>query len=109
MHLPFKRGIDDRTQKVTCKMIQDKDNQLQLIKEDNLAGRLTYSKAGDTMIIIESIVVDPAHRGKGFGSQLFYAAVEKARQENVKIVPVCPFAKTLFAQDVSVQDVLKKD
>jgi predicted GNAT family acetyltransferase len=37
--------------------------------------------------------VPPASRGRGLGEALVKAALEAARQEGVRVVPVCPFVR----------------
>jgi predicted GNAT family acetyltransferase len=44
--------------------------------------------------------------GKGVGLQLLNTAVEYARTHNVKIVPLCPFAKSMFDKKPELRDVL---
>ena len=67
---------------------------------------MTYSKAGDAMIIIDHTEVSDALRGKGAGKQLVGAAVDHARKNNLKILPLCPFAKSVFEKVKEFQDVL---
>ncbi len=67
---------------------------------------MTYSKAGDALIIIDHTDVSDALRGKGAGKQLVSAAVDHARKNNLKILPLCPFAKSVFEKVKEFQDVL---
>ena len=67
---------------------------------------MTYSRAGDTLIIIDHTDVSDALRGKGAGKQLVSAAVDHARKNNLKILPLCPFAKSVFEKVKEFQDVL---
>ncbi len=67
---------------------------------------MTYSKAGDALIIIDHTEVSDALRGKGAGKQLVSAAVDHARKNNLKILPLCPFAKSMFEKVKDFQDVL---
>lgn len=67
---------------------------------------MTYSKAGDTRIIIDHTEVSDALRGKGAGKQLVSAAVDLARKNNLKILPLCPFARSVFERVKDFQDVL---
>jgi len=67
---------------------------------------MTFSKAGDTKIIIDHTEVSDALRGKGAGKQLVSAAVAYARKNNIKIIPLCPFAKSVFDKVTEFQDVL---
>ena len=70
------------------------------------AGEMTYSKAGDTLIIIDHTEVDPAFGGQGVGKKMVLSAVDFARENNIKILPLCPFAKAAFDKDATIQDVL---
>ncbi len=76
--------------------------------EDNgkRLAEMTFSKAGDTRIIIDHTEVSDALKGKGAGKQLVSAAVEYARGNKVKIIPLCPFAKSVFDKVKEFQDVL---
>ncbi len=67
---------------------------------------MTFSKAGDTRIIIDHTEVSDALKGKGAGKQLVSAAVDYARKNNIKIIPLCPFAKSVFNKVKEFQDVL---
>jgi len=50
--------------------------------------------------------VSEALRGKSAGKQLVAAAVEYARANQLKIIPLCPFAKAVFDKTPTFQDVL---
>ena len=50
--------------------------------------------------------VDDELRGKNVGFQLVSAAVSYARQHNLKILPICPFAKSVFEKKPEYGDVL---
>ncbi len=77
--------------------------------ENNVqAGEMTYSVASTDFIIIDHTEVDPAFKGKSVGKQLLYKVVEMAREKNIKILPLCPFANTMFKKLDDIQDVLKK-
>lgn len=69
---------------------------------------LTYSRAGDSMIIIDHTEVPDALRGRAVGQALLRRAVEDARAEGRAIVPLCPFAKAQMARQPDWQDVLKR-
>jgi predicted GNAT family acetyltransferase len=38
---------------------------------------------------------------------MLYKIVEMARQKNIKIIPLCPFAASLFRKLEEIKDVLK--
>jgi predicted GNAT family acetyltransferase len=68
-------------------------------------GEMTYSKAGTDKIIIDHTEVDENQKGKGVGKILLSKAVDFAREGNIKIVPLCPFAKSVFDKDINIRDV----
>ena len=70
------------------------------------AGLMTYSWAGEDKIIIDHTEVEPAYNGKGVGKEMVLAAVQFARDNQVKIIPLCPFAKATFAKNTDLGDVL---
>jgi hypothetical protein len=80
-----------------------------LIKENNQRlAEMTYSKAGENLIIIDHTEVSDALRGKGAGKKLVDEAVDYARKNGIKIIPLCPFAKSVFDRTPEYNDVLNK-
>ena len=69
---------------------------------------MTYSWAGDDMFIIDHTHVDDRLRGLGVGGKLVAAAVAYAREHGVGILPLCPFAKSVFDRKPEYADVLVK-
>lgn len=76
------------------------------VEDEKEAGRMTYSWAGDKKIIIDHTEVNPEFNGKGVGKKMVMAAVEFARQNELKIIPLCPFAKSVFDKVEEIRDVL---
>jgi predicted GNAT family acetyltransferase len=70
-------------------------------------GEMTFSRAGDSLLIIDHTEVSEALKGKGAGKQLVAAAVDYARKNNIKILPLCPFAKSVFDKVEEYHDVLQ--
>jgi predicted GNAT family acetyltransferase len=69
--------------------------------------QLSYTRGG-LLVILEHTEVDDALRGTGAGARLVRAAVQWARAEKVQLVPLCPFAKSVFDRTPDYGDVLKK-
>ncbi len=69
---------------------------------------VTVSKAGGNILIIDSTRVDDELRGRNAGKQLVEAVVKHAREHQYKIIPLCPFAKSVFEKEKSFQDVLNQ-
>ena len=76
-------------------------------EENKTLAQMTYSIASSELIIIDHTEVDTSLQGKGVGKQLLMAIVKNARQENFKILPLCPFAKSVFDRDKTINDVLR--
>ena len=75
-------------------------------EHDKKAGLMTYSWAGENLFIIDHTEVSPDFNGKGVGKKMVLAAVDFARKENKKIIPLCPFAKSVFDKTPEFRDVL---
>jgi predicted GNAT family acetyltransferase len=69
-------------------------------------GIMTFVFAGSDKIIIDHTEVNPGNNGKGFGKKMVAKAVEYAREKNIKIIPLCPFAKKVFDKTPEFSDVL---
>ena len=74
--------------------------------DGNKAGVMTYSWAGADKIIIDHTEVEPAYNGKGERKKMVYKAVEFARENNLKIIPLCPCATATFKKNEEIRDVL---
>ena len=70
-----------------------------------ILAEMTYVWAGDR-IIIDHTEVDDQLRGKSAGKLLLAKAVEFAREKGIKIMPLCPFAKSVFDKTPEYKDVL---
>lgn len=70
---------------------------------------MTYSLPRENTMIIEHTEVDDVLKGKNVGNQLLNQAVEFARTNNFKIIPLCPFANAVFKKrHEEFKDVLKE-
>ena len=67
-------------------------------------GELTYS-FDNPIMTIDHTGVDVEHEGKGYASQLLDEAVTYARQNELKINPLCPFAEVKFDRNAEYQKV----
>lgn len=70
-------------------------------------GEMTYTWAGEGMFIIDHTEVSDKLKGQGAGKKLLEAAVLFARKLRVKILPLCPFAKSVFDKTPEYADVLR--
>lgn len=74
--------------------------------EGSKKAEMVYVMAGPKKIIIEHTEVDEELKGQGVGLQLLKKLVDWVRNEEIKVIPLCPFAKATFARHAELQDVL---
>ncbi len=67
---------------------------------------MTYSMPSPDKMIIDHTEVCDELRGQNVGYQLVHTAVEYARTNNIKIIPLCPFANSVFKKKEEYRDVL---
>ena len=73
---------------------------------DGHESEMTYSRASAQLIIIDHTDVPDALRGRGVGQALVQRAVDDARREGFKIIPLCPYAKAQFQRHAEWRDVI---
>ena len=74
-------------------------------RDGKTLAELSYTTAGSRVILDHTDVSD-ALRGTGSGKKLVIAAAQWARESNVKLMPLCPFAKSVFDKTPDIRDVL---
>ncbi len=75
-------------------------------EDERFAGKIEYSTRDENKIVIEHTEVDSAFQGKGVGKDLVHEAAEYARENNLKIIPVCSYAKKFLERTSDYDDVL---
>ena len=78
-----------------------------LERDGERLAQMTYTVAG-SRVIIDHTDVDDRLRGTGTGRKLVEAAVEWARKEKAQLMPLCPYAKSVFDKTPAFGDVLAK-
>jgi hypothetical protein len=78
-----------------------------VLKDGKRIAELTYTVAG-TRVILDHTDVDDVLRGTGTGRLLVEAAVQWARAENQRLLPLCPFARSVFDKTPEFADVLAR-
>ncbi|GMQ29605.1 GNAT family N-acetyltransferase [Algoriphagus confluentis] len=74
--------------------------------EGQKKAEMVYVMAGPNKMIIEHTEVDEDLQGQGVGLQLLKQLVDWVRKEEIKVIPLCPFAKATFARHAELRDVL---
>ncbi|MFD1061698.1 GNAT family N-acetyltransferase [Winogradskyella litorisediminis] len=75
--------------------------------QSKVLAEMTYSNAGKDRIIIDHTEVNESLQGRGVGYKLVGEAVAHARKNNLKIIPLCPFANAVFKKKSEFKDVLQ--
>ncbi len=86
--------------------INDKNGVFFIDVNDKHEAMMTFVFAGEDKIIIDHTEVNPSNEGKGFGKKMVAKAVDFAREKNIQIIPLCPFAKKVFDKTPEYKDVL---
>lgn len=70
--------------------------------------KMVYTMPSPHKMIIEHTEVSEELKGQNVGLQLVKTAVEFARANSIKIIPLCPFANSVFKRKPEFADVLAK-
>lgn len=74
-------------------------------KEGKLAAEMTYSVTSETLYIIDHTYVDDRYRGQGLAEELMSTVVDHARQHQIRLLGLCPFAKRQLETKPEYADV----
>ncbi|MGQ7946430.1 GNAT family N-acetyltransferase [Flavobacterium sp. WC2509] len=86
--------------------LTDKNGFFHIDVNGKTEAKMTFVFAGPNKIIIDHTEVNEGNNGKGFGKKMVAKAVEFAREKDIKIIPLCPFAKKVFDKTPEFRDVL---
>lgn len=75
-----------------------------ILSKGKQLGRLTYTVAG-SHITLDHTYVEDAFRRTGAGAKLVKAAVDWARAEHRRLLPLCSFTKWVFDKTPEYADV----
>lgn len=76
--------------------------------DGKVKAKITYSKAGNTQIIVDHTEVSDELRGRDVGKLLVERLVEHARANNLRVIPLCPFAKAIIERNEHLHDVVRR-
>ena len=76
------------------------------LDEEKVAGGIYYTMARETRMILDHTEVNDNYRGQGIGKNILMHIIDYARDNKIKIIPLCPFAKSVFDKTESIRDVL---
>lgn len=68
---------------------------------------LTFSRAGEKLVIADHTFAPDSMRGKGAAMALVNRLIADARAEGFKIVPLCPYVKAQYLRHPEWADVMQ--
>lgn len=74
--------------------------------EDAPKAEMTYVYSSDKLIIIDHTTVSEELSGQGAGKKLLKELTDWARREDLKIMPLCPFAKAQMEKTEEYRDLI---
>ena len=77
-------------------------------RSEGSEAEMTFSKAGEGLVIIDHTEVPAAFRGQGVGQALVKRAVADFRAQGKKVLPLCPFAAAQFRRHPDWADLLQE-
>ncbi|HOZ87504.1 MAG TPA: GNAT family N-acetyltransferase [Bacteroidia bacterium] len=84
----------------------DKKGMFYIEDHEKKQAMMTYTFIDASGFSIDHTVVQPGNEGKGLGKMLVKAAVDFARANHLKILPICPYAKSVFDKTAEYKDIL---
>lgn len=82
-----------------------KEGEFKAMDNEFVAGKITYNWINENCFEIDHTIVDENYSGKGIGKRLVVEAVAYAKENNLKIKPLCPFVSALFDRIGEFEDI----
>lgn len=76
----------------------EKENRSVAIVDNNIIGECDYEVDNNKWVITHTIVSEE-YGGRGIAKKLVLAIVDEARKNNIKIIPLCSYAKKVLEKE----------
>ena len=76
----------------------EKENRAVAIVDNNIIGECDYEVDNNKWVITHTIVSEE-YGGRGIAKKLVLAIVDEARKKNIKIIPICSYAKKVLEKE----------
>ena len=83
-----------------------KKGEFYIEKDGDRIARIQYFHSGEGVITVYHTEVDEKLRGKGVGEKLVERVVKYTRDQGLKLVPKCPYARKLIERNDELRSVL---
>ena len=76
----------------------EKENRSIALVDNNIIGECDYEVDNNKWVITHTIV-NEEYGGRGIAKKLVLAIVDEARKNNIKIIPICSYAKKVLEKE----------
>ena len=81
-------------------------NMFHIDSKGKTVAKITYFFEKDDVIVIDHTIVNPELRGQSIAKKLLDTVVEFAKENNLKIIPVCSYAVAKLENNAEYSDIL---
>jgi predicted GNAT family acetyltransferase len=83
-------------------------SRFEIVVEGRQVGYLRYRRVADGIDLTHTEIL-PQHEGKGYGSLLIAAALARAREDGLAVIPRCPFVRGYLERHPQWLDLVADD
>lgn len=94
-----------RKEEMSMEFLQEPNRFYLEDEQGQTTAEITFTPPHNGILIIDHTGVNDSLRGQGIAQALVKAVVDKARAEDLKIIPLCPFARLEFQKKEEYADV----
>jgi predicted GNAT family acetyltransferase len=87
------------------KVIHEKENKRFVIYTEDKEAFVEYRSNGQDLNLHHTFT-HPALRSKGFAAQVVRAALELAKDNNLKVIPTCSYVRSFIAKNAEYQKLI---
>jgi len=88
-------------------VLDEPKNRFELVVDEHMA-RINYVMLSPTSIIFTHTVVPFALKGQGIASYMARYVLDYARENNLNVIPQCPFVRAYIERHPEYQDLVAK-
>lgn len=83
------------------------ENKFYIGNPDNPDAEITFQTTSSDTIIIDHTFTSPSMRGQGIAKQLVLKVTDYAKDNNLKITPLCSYARIVMERDEALRQLIK--
>lgn len=83
------------------------NNKFYIGDEAQPEAEITFQPSGQDTITIDHTYTDPSLRGQGIAKELVLKVTDYAKENNLKIIPLCSYARIVMERDDALKQLIK--